>query len=186
MLLPWNIFSMKFRVKSASNAYFLRHAAQMHQKCIKSATWGLQEALKTPPGRLKTDLASVLGANLRPSWSHVGHFFRPRRFHDASKTIQDAFKNPLERPRRPKRPPNLPRSSPDLDFGRFLIDNLSIFDWFMVHFWLLLGWFLIHFLSIFHIISRFKKQAMQHRKKWNESGWASRYVQNDGDSFYLK
>ena len=65
---------------------------------------------------------------LAPSWSHVGHFSRPRRFQDASKTIQDAFKNPLDRPRRPKRPPNLPRSPPDLDFGRFLIDVWSIFD----------------------------------------------------------
>ena len=60
------------------------------------------------------------------------------------------------------------------NFGRFLIDFWSIFDWFLVHFWLFLGWFLIHFVSIFRIISRF-----------NETGWASRYVQKDGDSFYL-
>ena len=41
----------------------------MHQKCIKSATWRLQEAPKTPPGRPKTDFASVQGANLESSWA---------------------------------------------------------------------------------------------------------------------
>ena len=134
LLLPWNIFSIKIHTKSISDAYFLRHAAQMHPKCIKSATWGLQEALQTPPGRLKTDFASVLGANLRPSWRHVGHFSRLRRFLDASKTIQDALQNPFDRPRWPERPPNLRRSPPNLDFGRFFNDFWSILDWFLVHF----------------------------------------------------
>ena len=31
--------------------------------------------------------SSNLGPNLGPSWSHVGHFSRPRRFQDASKTL---------------------------------------------------------------------------------------------------
>ena len=57
-----------------------------------------------------------------------------------------------------------------IDFGWFLIDFGSIFDWFLVHFWLFFGWFLVHFLSIFHIISRFKKQAMQHRKQKKQHG----------------
>ncbi len=41
----------------------------MHQKCVKSATWRLQEAPKTAPGRPKADFASVLAANLGPSWA---------------------------------------------------------------------------------------------------------------------
>ena len=50
------------------------------------------------------------------------------------------------------------------NFGRFLIDFWSIFGRFLVHFWLIFGWFLVHFSSIFHSISRFKKQAFQHQK----------------------
>ena len=46
----------------------------MHQKCIKSATWRLQEAPKTPPGRPKTDFASVWA----PTWVHLGHLFPPK------------------------------------------------------------------------------------------------------------
>ena len=139
----------------------------MHQKCIKSATWRLQEAPKTPPGRPKTDFASVLGANLGPSWSHVGHFSRPRRFHDASKTIQDALKNPLDRPRRPKRPPNLPQSPPDLDFGRFLIDFWSIFDWFLVDFWSIFHRFFIPFQGSKNKRFNIKKQKSKKSKQQN-------------------
>ena len=69
LLFPWTIFSIKIHKKSAQNAYFLRHASKIHQKWIKSATWRLQEAPKTPPRRPKTDFASVLGANLGPSWA---------------------------------------------------------------------------------------------------------------------
>ena len=142
----------------------------MHQKCIKSATWRLQEAPKTPPGRPKTDFASVLGANLGPSWSHVGHFSRPRRFHDASKTIQDALKNPLERPRRPKRPPNLPQSPPDLDFGRFLIDFWSIFDWFLVDVWSIFHRFFIPFQGSKNKRFNIKKTKKQSNKKAKRGG----------------
>ena len=48
----------------------------------------------------KTDFASVLGVILGPSWPHDGYFSCQRRFHEASKTIQDAFKNHLNHPRR--------------------------------------------------------------------------------------
>ena len=48
----------------------------------------------------KTDFASVLGVILGPIWPHDGYFSCQRRFHEASKTIQDAFKNHLNHPRR--------------------------------------------------------------------------------------
>ena len=57
----------------------------MHQKCIKSATWRLQEATKTPPGYPKTDLASVCGAYLGPSWA-------PFSAQDSLQAPQDASK----------------------------------------------------------------------------------------------
>ena len=43
---------------------FFRYVSKIHEKCIKSAPWRLQEPPKTPPGRPKTDFAPVLGAPL--------------------------------------------------------------------------------------------------------------------------
>ena len=134
MLVPCNFFSVKIPKKSASNAYFLRHAAKMHQKCIKSVTCTLQEAPKTLPGRPKTDFASVLGANLGPSWSHVGHFSRPRRFHDASKTIPRAPQNPIQ---------------PGLDQNRGTPSARAIWGRFLIDFWSIFGRFLVDFCSLF-------------------------------------
>ena len=147
MLLPWNIFSVKIHTKSASNAYFRRHAAQMHHKCIKLGAWGLQEALKTAPGRLKTDFASVLGANLRPSWSHVGHSFRPRRFHDASKTIPRAPQDPIQ--------PGLATKTgvhhrPRWGTPSAQVVFWSIFVWFLVD----VGWFLVDVWVYFLMLKR--------------------------------
>ena len=59
------------------------------------------------------------------------------------------------------------RFSPWLGVGRSILYARfwTMFDRFLVHFWLIFGWFLVHFSSIFHSISRFKKQAFQHQKQ---------------------
>ena len=73
----------------------------------------------------------------------------PRRLPDASRYSQDAIKTALNLPRHPKMLPRRPKTPqdaskmpPDLDFGRFLIDFWSIFDWFWIDFWCFFGGFL--------------------------------------------
>ena len=84
-----------------------------------------------------------------------------RRPQDASEKVQDASK-PAPEPSRP----------------RFW----TMFDRFLVHFGLIVGWFLVHLSSIFHSISRFKKQAFQHQKtkikaRWRVRSSAARWIQ---------
>ena len=69
----------------------------------------------------------------------------PRRLQVASKMVQDASKDALDRPRRPKTLPSLPWSLPDLDFGRFWMDCWSIFEWYLVDCWSIVHWFFITF-----------------------------------------
>ena len=83
------------------------------------------------------DFCSVLDAKLIPCWPPFSAQDRPRGLQDASKTVQDSSQDALDRPSRPKTPPKLLRSLPDLDFcsifRRFLVD----FGWFLFDFWLM-------------------------------------------------
>ena len=93
--------------------------------------------------RFLIDFCSVLDAKLVPCWPPFSAQDRPRGLPDGSKTLQDSSQDALDRPSRPKTPPNLPQSLPDLDFwsifGRFLVD----FDWFLVDFWLIFDRFFV-------------------------------------------
>ena len=161
------MFSIKIHKESAQNAYFFRHASKMHQKCMKSATWRLQEAPKTPPGRPKTDFGSVLGPNLEPCWP----LFRPKTAPGAPGCLHRAFlgmswrvleaswgflaaswrrRGASWQPRANKRPNKT-------DLGGLL--GLSwphfweVFGWFSMNFWLMFiyffGRFLVDFLILF-------------------------------------
>ena len=76
--------------------------------------------------RFLIDFCSVLDAKMVPCWPPFSAQDRPRGPQDGSKTVQDSSQDALDRPSRPKTPPNLPWSLPDLDFwsivGRFLVD----------------------------------------------------------------
>ena len=70
----------------------------------------------------------------------------PRRLPDASRYSQDAIKtalnlprHPKMLPRRPKTPQDASKTPPDLDFGRFLFHFWLIWDWFLIHFYLIVG-----------------------------------------------
>ena len=134
-----------------------------------------QDAPKTLPRRLQ-------GA---PRTSQEASKTPPRRLQDGPRCLQRRFGSP-------KTAQEASKPAPEPSRPRFW----TIFDWFLVHFWLIFGpcltvfWLILnHFLYWFYIsFQDSKKQAMQHRKQkktWHESGRASRYVQKDGDSFYL-
>ena len=79
----------------------------------------LQDVLKTAPGRLQDD----------PKTPPRRFKILSRRPQDGSKppkTPQNASKTPQDAPRRLQDVSKMP---PDLDFGRYLIDFWSIFDW---------------------------------------------------------
>ena len=128
MLLPWNIFSIKNSYKFCLECIFSKacnsNASKMHKIGYMKSSRGSQDASRTAPD----GFCLCFGRPLGLSWRHVGHFFRPKRFHDASKTIQDALQNFFARPSWPKKPPNLPRNPPYIDFKGFFIDCWSIFD----------------------------------------------------------
>ena len=106
----------------------LWHASKICQKCIKSATWCLQDAPKTPPGRPKTDFASVFGAHLEPSWP-------PFSVQDGPRGLQDAPRCPLERGTHPYFwAPNM-KSRLDHLRTPILGDFWLIFDGFLIDFW---------------------------------------------------
>ena len=78
----------------------------------------LQDVPKTAPGRLQDDPKTP-----------------PRRFKILSRRPQDGSKPPKTPQNASKTPQDASKTPPDLDFGRFLIDVWTIFDWFWIDFW---------------------------------------------------
>ena len=114
--------------------------------------------------RFLIDFCSVLDAKLVPCWPPFSAKDRPRGLQDTSKTpprrFQDSPRCLQRRFGSPKTAQEASKPAPEPSRPRFW----TIFDRCLVHFWLIFGWFLVHFSSIFHSISRFKKQAFQHQK----------------------
>jgi len=77
------------------------------------------------------DFWSMLDPFWEPSWSHVGHLFRPKTAQEASKTAQDAQPERENSPRRLKTLPRHPKPRPDDDFGTILKRCWKMFGRFM-------------------------------------------------------
>ena len=76
-----------------------------HSKTPPRFPYDVPRRPKTPPRCSPDAFKALPGPPKRP----------PRPLQDASKTVQDASKDALDRPRRPKMPPNLHQSLLDLD-----------------------------------------------------------------------
>ena len=126
-------------------------------------------------------LATFLGP--RPAKRPPGRFkILSRRHQDGSKppkTPQNASKTPQDPPRRLQDASKMP---PDLDFGRFLIDFWSIFDWFWIDVWCFFDGFLncIFLLSAHfsHKNEKSTKNGPKINQKWTKN--RSKIVQNRG------
>ena len=116
----------------------------------------------------------MLGAKLEPCWPPFSAQDRPRGLQDPSKTppgrLQDGPRCLQRRFGSPKTVQEASKPAPEPSRPRFW----TIFDRFLIDFWLIFGSFLIHFSSIFHYISRLKKQAFQHQKPKNSARWRVR------------
>ena len=125
-----------------------------------------QKQLKSSLRRSKTPPRSPYDVPRRPKTPPRRSQEKPRGPQDPSKTpprrLQEAPKTSLKSSQELGRWGTPVLVAKMLDFGRFLVDIWSIFNWFLVDFWSIFRWFFIPFQGS-------EKQAFQHQKTKKQS-----------------
>ena len=131
------------------------NASKMHKIGYMRPPRGSQDASRTARDGFCLRFGRQLGAKLEPCWPLFPPKTLPWRLQDEPRCHQESSGSP-----------KTAGSMGYPSFGRHGPMGYSIFWWIC---WAIFGWFLVHFSSIFHSISRFKKQASQHQKTKNQN-----------------
>ena len=145
--------SYKICLRSIFSKACSANASKMHKIGYMSPPRGSPDASRTAQDGFCLRFGCQLEAKLAPCWPLFPLKTVPWRLQDDPGCSPESFWSP-------KMAREASKSAPEPSKPRFW----TIFHRFLVHFWLIFGWFLVHFSSIFHSISRFKKQAFQHQK----------------------